>query len=59
MRAWKWFIYFPGDAYALGPVHFSEREYKKAPNAAEVRAWARDWDKLKRLPAGFACWPAK
>ena len=52
MKAKHWYIKFPLDAYALGPVHF-----EKLVNQSEVRRWARDWDHLKRLPIGFSCWP--
>jgi hypothetical protein len=47
-----WYIKFPTDAYALGPVRF-----KKAVDEQAVRAYARDFDGCKRLPAGFECWP--
>jgi len=57
MRSWKWYLKFPQDAYALGPVYFDRREYSKAPDEKEVGAYARDWEGVKRLPKGFQCWP--
>lgn len=47
-----WYIKFPLDAYALGPVHF-----EKPVGERQVRAWTREWDHLARLPRGFQCWP--
>lgn len=58
MRAWKWFIKFPMDAYALGPVYFDHRDYDEAPDEKDVREYARQWEGVKRLPQGFECWPA-
>ena len=46
----KWYIKFPADAYALGPV--------PANNKREARAYAREWAGVSRLPNGFACWEA-
>jgi len=57
MKGWKWYLKFPKDAYALGPVHFDYGEYCKAPNEKEVRKYARQWEGVKRLPEGFQCWP--
>jgi hypothetical protein len=58
MRAWKWFIKFPLDAYALGPVCFDYRDYDLPPAEKDVREYARQWEGVKRLPQGFECWPA-
>lgn len=58
-RAWNWYLKFPSDAYALGPVHFDKKEYEKPPNEADVRAYARGWEGISKLPAGFGCWPAE
>lgn len=58
MRAWKWFIKFPMDAYALGPVYFDRHEYDQAPDEKDVREYARQWEGVKRLPQGFECWLA-
>jgi hypothetical protein len=52
-KARKWYIKFPTDAYALGPV-----EFEKPVGYRKVREWARDWTKTKRLPRGFECWIA-
>ena len=57
MRAWKWYLKFPLDAYALGPVHFDRRKYDKPPDEKEARQYAREWEGVKRLPQGFQCWP--
>lgn len=59
MRSWKWYIKFPLDAYALGPVEFNRKEYEKPPNEKDVREYACDWEGVKRLPRGFECWPVK
>lgn len=45
----RFYIMFPTDAYALGPV--------PARTEAEARQWAREWAGVKRLPKGFQCWP--
>jgi hypothetical protein len=49
-----WYIKFPCDAYAMGPVRFS-----KPVDEKEVRAYARKFSGLTRLPAGFECWTTK
>ena len=59
MRSWKWYIHFPQDAYALGPVYFEKRDYTKPPNERDVRQYAREWEGVKRLPTGFSCWSAE
>jgi len=51
METQRWYIKFPVDVYALGPVAFSSNAGEK-----EVRKWAREWDGCKRLPRGFECW---
>ena len=51
-KTYKWFIYYPGDTYALGPIEIT------ANNKRAVREWAREWSKVKRLPNGFQCWRA-
>jgi hypothetical protein len=49
-----WYIHYPGDAYAMGPVCFD------APvGVMAVREWAKDWEKVSKLPVGVACWPTK
>lgn len=45
----RYYIQFPTDAYALGPI--------PAQNEREARAWAKAWTGLTRLPKGFRCWP--
>jgi hypothetical protein len=47
-----WYIKFPGDAYALGPIRFNHEA-----NETEVREYAKEWAGVKRLPKGFQCWP--
>jgi hypothetical protein len=60
MRAWKWYIKYPNDAYALGPFRFQGNpKYHKPPNEREVRDYTRKWSGAERLPAGFQCWPAE
>lgn len=46
----RWYIKFPGNPYAYGPI--------EAANESAARSWAREWLGLDRLPKGFACWPA-
>ena len=53
MTAKKWYIKFPLDAYALGPMKFSNPVGEE-----EVRHKARVFSGCKRLPKGFECWPA-
>lgn len=50
MTATRWYILFPLDAYAMGPI--------EARNEREARAWARRFEGVTRLPRGFQCWPA-
>jgi hypothetical protein len=47
-----WYIKFPMDAYALGPVRF-----EKPVDEKQVREYARAFEGCKRLPTGFECWP--
>ena len=54
MKSKAWYIKFPGDAYALGPVRFREPVDEKT-----VREYARKFDGCKRLSNGFACWKTK
>jgi hypothetical protein len=54
MKSKAWYVKFPLDAYALGPILFDKVVGEKA-----VRKWARVWGGLKRLPRGFHCWPTK
>jgi len=49
----KWYIKFPLDAYAMGPIDFLKDDGEK-----EVRAYAREFDGCARLPKGFECWIA-
>ena len=58
MRSWRWYLKFPLDCYALGPVYFYPNEYEKPPCEKEVRVYAREWEGVKKLPQGFQCWPA-
>jgi hypothetical protein len=46
----RWYIKFPLDAYALGPVDGIHNE-------REAREFARKFEGVKRLPRGFQCWP--
>ena len=58
-RSWKWYIKFPTDAYAMGPIEFDKNIYDKAPNEKDVRAYAREWEGSRRLPTRFECWTTK
>lgn len=51
MKSKAWYIKFPLDVYALGPVRFDNPVGEK-----EVREYARKWSGVKRLPQGFQCW---
>lgn len=53
MKARRWYIKFPLDAYALGPVYF-----EGGANEKRVREYARKFAGVDRLPRGFQCWPA-
>lgn len=54
MKSAAWYIKFPLDVYALGPVRF-----EKPVSEREARQWARDWAGVTRLPRGFCCWTTK
>ena len=47
-----WYIYYPGDPYALGPIRFD-----KEVGMMAVREWAKEWEKVDKLPVGVSCWP--
>lgn len=49
----KWYVKFPLDAYALGPITFPRLVTEK-----EVRQYVRKLENVKRLPRGFSCWIA-
>jgi len=49
----RWYIKFPQDAYAEGPIEFGE-----PMNERKVREYARWYAQVKRLPSGFECWRA-
>lgn len=53
MKAANWYIKFPQDAYALGPIYFG-----RPVNEHHVRQYARVFAGVKRLPRGFECWRA-
>lgn len=53
MTSTAWYMLWPGDAYAMGPVRFKEPKTE-----AEFRAYAREWAGVKRLPEDFQCWTA-
>lgn len=48
-----WYIKFPADAYALGPVRF-----KEPVSESIVREYARKHFGYTRLPFDFSCWLA-
>ncbi len=47
----KWYIKFPGDFYAMGPIEFDGPTKER-----EVRRYAREYAGCTRLPNGFECW---
>lgn len=47
----RYYIKFPSDAYALGPIHVSSER--------AARQWAREFAGVKRLPKGFQVWRAE
>ena len=51
-KAKAWYIKFPMDAYALGPLRFD-----KPVGERKVREEARKFEGCSRLPRGFQCWP--
>jgi hypothetical protein len=53
MKSWNWYIKFPCDAYAMGPIGFG-----KPVSERKVREYARKWANVNRLPNGFECWRA-
>ena len=53
MKSNAWYVLFPGNAYALGPVRFD-----KAISKAAMREWAKNWYGNK-LPRGTQIWSAE
>jgi len=51
MKAKAWYIKFPCDVYALGPVRFPVEVGER-----DVREHARMLEGCTRLPRGFQCW---
>ena len=49
----KWYIKFPCDAYALGPIDFPVDADEN-----DVRDYAKRWGGYKQLPEDFECWRA-
>ena len=52
MKSKRWYIKWPGDVYAQGPVNL-----QTALNEKDLREYIRYIHNLKRLPRGFECWP--
>ena len=48
----RWYIKFPQDPYAMGPVEFDRKVGER-----DVREYARSAAGCNRLPNGFECWP--
>jgi hypothetical protein len=48
-----WYVKYPGDVYALGPIRF-----KKPVGKMAVREYLREWEKVEKLPVGIEMWPA-
>lgn len=53
MKSSKWYVHFPGDTYALGPIYFEKEVGEKT-----VRNYIRNLYKLKRLPNNTEIWVA-
>ena len=51
MKSKAWYIKFPRDVYALGPIRF---ENEVGEN--EVKDWAREWSGTSKLPNGLEYW---
>jgi len=51
-KSTAWYIKYPCDFYALGPVRFD-----RPVGEEEVRKYARNWSGVTRLPKGWECWP--
>ncbi len=51
MKSKAWYVKFPMDAYAMGPIRFQNEVDEKT-----VRQYAKEWEGCKRLPKGFECW---
>ena len=54
MKSKSWCIRLRGEVYANGPCSFRETATEK-----QMRDWARDWLKVKRLPKGTEIWATK
>ena len=52
MKSKQWYIKYPCDAFALGPIIFREKVSER-----EVRKKERIKLEVKKLPIGFQCWP--
>lgn len=54
MRTKRWYIKYPLDAYALGPITLN----KPTSNPKKVREYVREtYHRGEKLPRGFQCWP--
>lgn len=58
MKASAWYVHFPCDAYALGPLRF-EKPVNEREARREARAFAYGNDNADgtRLPRGTSVWP--
>ena len=59
-RSRAWYVHFPGEVYANGPVRFDEDISEQG-----FRAWVREWlsgpianQTVRRLPPGTQVWQA-
>ena len=50
-EAKAWYIKFPLDVYAMGPIRF-----ENPLNEKEVKEYARQFEGCSKLPRGFQCW---
>ena len=51
-KSTRWYIKFPSDAYAMGPITF-----KKPVGKLEVIKYAKEREGVNKLPRGFECYP--
>ena len=57
MRSKAWYVHFPGDAYALGPLRFDRPLNESEARAAARYLWNGPEHPKRRLPQGTEVWP--
>lgn len=53
LKSSRWYVHFPGDAYALGPFEFG-----RVMTEEEAMEAVREWEGVESLPEGVECWTA-